>query len=144
MNGNFVLEHVDYPDDACGGVNKYCFPSPPYREYAPTIEWVVDDPYTAEMEIGSDILTPSLPFFVDKHKVPTVPGDDDDQLIGFSGTRAENVFIATQYYRFRDPVMNETITLDGPHYIRRNVYQDGDVWKYRIEKDGESAVLVLP
>ena len=52
--------------------------------------------------------------------------------------------IVTQKYYFRDLVLQDGMLLLGPLYIRRNVYFDSGVWKYRIEKDGFSDVIILP
>ena len=55
----------------------------------------------------------------------------------------DHVFIATQYYRFRDPILDQEVTLAGPYFIQRNVFLEGATWKYRVAKDGISADLEL-
>lgn len=143
---NLIGEWVDYPGDG----PLYYYPSPPYRHgdlgalynsYDPHIDWA---------EIGVDIFTDqnsctdNIPCMFDEHEVPT---DPPNPYAGFTKPYKDHVFIATQYYIFRDPVLMDESTYEnilGPFYIRRNVYQDSEVWKYRIEKDGYNAELILP
>lgn len=73
-----------------------------------------------------------------------------DVELAFKKPYQSNVIIGTQYYRFRDPVLmypDQYINLSGPHYIRRNVYEDPPglgIWHYQIEKDGVIGNRILP
>jgi hypothetical protein len=110
--------------------------------------------------LGRNIFVPSSPpcgcYFYNPHVVDkpidgsapdTFPDTHHDLCNPYIKPYREYVFYATQYYRFRDPLLMDQLTykdIAGPIYIRRNVYQDQGVWKYRVEKNGVSAELILP
>jgi hypothetical protein len=125
-----IGEIVEYTGDGqnliCQGQPCFCPFSPPYSG-----DCVLNPTIEVQPLVGAG--------FPDTHT--------PNSFIPFIGPYIPNVFIGTQYYRFRDPLLMDESTYEnllGPFFIRRNVFLDGDIWKYRIEKDGVSSELILP
>jgi hypothetical protein len=123
--------------------DRYVYPSPPYRIGPQNTKFSADDPTIIHKTIGVDVFVPKIPTYRDVHKLPT-DGDDEYRLIhpgeAFRKPYEEHVYIGTQYYWFRDPLLMEQSVykkIYGPNYIRRNIFLDVGVWTYRIEKIDE-------
>lgn len=148
LYGIRIGEMVEYPE----GVHEW--PSPPYRSLF-GIQYPVENPTTIYYTIGIDKQNNNIIWsgFGDTHHIPTTNNDnlnDKNLDIAFKQPYQENVIISTQFYIFHDPIIMLTYgfnILSGPHYIRRNIYEDppnSGVWKYRIEKNGAVAERILP
>jgi hypothetical protein len=134
LNGNIIGEWVSYP----WGAGDFP-PSPPYKQLH------IPNPTILDNSIPNELDKPDQ--LIDFHR----------NLTGFRTPYEANIFTATQYYFFRDPVlMSERFDWNdeasytilsgmGPFSITREVYQDSaGIWKYRIEKDGCSNEIVMP
>ncbi|MFQ5708485.1 MAG: hypothetical protein ACE5HO_13590 [bacterium] len=132
LAGIIVGEIVDYncAEGDCftyNGIPVFQPPSPPYSGN------FVENPQIEEFAITTGTAFP------DEHKF--------DSWTPFKKPYRSHVFTATQFYRFRDPVLMDSgtyIDLMGPLSIRREVFEDNGLWKYRVEKSGVSSELVLP
>jgi hypothetical protein len=132
LSGIMIGEIVDYncTEGDCftdNGIPVFRPTSPPYSgDY-------IRNPQIEDFQITTGSAFP------DEHK--------PDSWTPFKKPYRADVFSATQFYRFHDPVLMDADTymeLMGPLVIRREVYQDNRVWKYKVEKSGVSSQLMLP
>jgi hypothetical protein len=126
--GLLIGEIVEYSGE---GQNLTCQGQPCFCPFSP--------PYSGECV--------NNPYIEDQLLVGVGLPDEQKVYSSFVMPYQANVFYGEQHYRFRDPLLmseSEYETLLGPFFIRRNVFLDNAVWKYRIEKDGVSAELILP
>jgi hypothetical protein len=147
LSGIVIGEWVDYPGES----HSFNWSSLTYRQ-SPL--GPIDDPYIKNFIIGKVNDEDGKIYwdgFGDTHSIPTFKSTDPPPFdIAFKKPYVSDVAICTQYYRFNDPLImedNKFINISGPHYIRRNVYEEpanSNKWYYRIEKDIISAVRELP
>jgi len=151
LSGIHIGEWVDYP----GSGPIYNYSSPPYRDGSFGVLYNVEDPFIKNFVIGQPTKTGTVIWsgFGDTHRIPTTNSDNEDSHnldVAFKKPYKTDVYICIQFYRFNDSIImgdNNFSNLSGPHYIRRNVYEEpinSGVWKYRIEKDGVAAERILP